>query len=70
MREIEALNTHKLIAQRQQAAYKKHKEVFSNDTLVIKLDWKQKVVIGNLLFSISNINWRIINNFLIKLKIL
>jgi hypothetical protein len=52
--EISAINTHKEIAQRQQVAYKRDKETLSYDTLLIELDWKQKVIIGILIFYSFN----------------
>jgi len=49
--DIDAIETHKLIAKRQSNAYKRDKSTLSNDTLLIELDWKQKIVIGNLIFN-------------------
>lgn len=43
---IDAANTHRLIASRQSAAYKDNKQNLASDTLMIELDWKQKILIG------------------------
>lgn len=45
--EIEAINFHRVIANRQRAAYNEQKINLKNDSIVIELDWKQKVLIGN-----------------------
>lgn len=44
---IQAGNTHRTIAERQSQSYKNCKENLAKDTLLIELDWKQKVIIGN-----------------------
>ena len=46
MIKIRDLDTHRLIAQRQSAAYKYNKINLPDNTLMIELDWKQKVLIG------------------------
>ncbi len=46
--DIDACDTHRLIASRQTAAYKHDKSQLSTDTIMIDIDWKQKVVIGKL----------------------
>ncbi len=47
MFQIKDLDTHRLIAHRQAAAYKNNKLNLPENTLMIELDWKQKVLIGN-----------------------
>ncbi len=49
--EIKDLNTHHMIARRQSAAYQSIKKNIPEDTLVIELDWKQKVLIGTFLLK-------------------
>ncbi len=46
MFKIRDLDTHRLIAQRQSAAYKNIKISLPDNSLMIELDWKQKVIIG------------------------
>jgi len=46
--DIDATETHKEIAKRQSAAYNRDKSNLCSDTILIELDWKQKIVIGNL----------------------
>ena len=38
--------THRSIATRQSAAYQNNKSNLPSDTLLIEIDWKQKVIIG------------------------
>jgi len=45
--QIKDLDTHRLIAHRQAASYKNNKLNLPENTLMIELDWKQKVLIGN-----------------------
>jgi len=44
--EIKDLNTHLKIAKKQSASYQNNKMNIPEDTLIIELDWKQKVLIG------------------------
>ena len=47
IRNIDAANTHRLIATRQTAAYRKNINELAEDSILIDIDWKQKVLIGN-----------------------
>lgn len=48
--EIENLDFHYEIAQRQRRIYNKQKTLLSENTILIELDWKQKIIIGSLFF--------------------
>ena len=43
---IESANTHRLIASRQLESYRKNINELTEDTILIDVDWKQKVLIG------------------------
>jgi len=47
--DIDASETYRLIAKRQSAAYNRDKSNLKSDTILIELDWKQKIVVGNLI---------------------
>jgi len=44
---IDSGNTHRLIASRQSKAYIDTKTSLASDTLMIEIDWKQKIIIGS-----------------------
>ncbi len=46
---MDSCNTHRLIASRQSKAYVDSKSNLAQDTLIIEIDWKQKILIGNYL---------------------
>ena len=48
---IDAGNTHRLIATRQSTAYQRDKIELAADAILIEIDWKQKVIIGKILLS-------------------
>jgi len=43
---IDSGNTHRLIASRQSKAYLSDKSELAHDTIMIEIEWKQKVLIG------------------------
>ncbi len=45
--EFKDYETHRSIAKRQRDAYNLQKNSLDNDTILIELDWKQKILIGN-----------------------
>ena len=50
LNDIEILNQHKKIADNQRNLYNFSKKNLSEDSLLIELDWKQKLLIGCLFF--------------------
>ena len=52
--DIENLNDHKSIADNQRNSYNFFKNNLPEDTILIELDWKQKLLIG---FMISALNF-------------
>ncbi len=45
--ELKDYETHRSIARRQRDAYNLQKKSLDNNTILIELDWKQKILIGN-----------------------
>ena len=52
LNDIEYLNEHKKIADNQRNLYNVSKKNLPEDSLLIELDWKQKLQIGSLFISI------------------
>lgn len=52
---IQDLDFHKSVANRQRDAYNSMKKNLENDYILIEIDWKQKIMIGIFLNEFSSI---------------
>ncbi len=49
LNKISIFDNHRKTADRQRAKYNFDKQNLKNDQLLIELDWKQKIIIGNII---------------------
>jgi len=68
MKSIDSGNTHRLIASRHSNSYMDNKKNLAKDTLLIEIDWKQKILIGNFESNLPNIRVNTNHHKLINYK--